>query len=156
MSPYEAGFNLREIEPLSRTLHKALQRLTGLRTNPDAISYLTGYFFLALASLEVEAGHLSYPASVRDSAKSGLGCRGNRHLPYLAESFFVNVGDSLQNAKVSSPPMSEVSVGATIVVRDWESQSHAKHRCRCLAGEGSQSVGISSHTNRMPTRMKFL
>ena len=57
----------------------------------------------------------------------------NRHLNYLAESIFVNVGDSSRNAKESSPLMFVVRVGATIVVRGWESQPH---------GEGSQSVGI--------------
>jgi len=57
----------------------------------------------------------------------------NRHLNYLAESIIVNAGDSRRNVKESSPPMSAVRVGATIVVGARESRAH---------GEGSQSIGI--------------
>lgn len=84
-------------------------------------------------STKVEANHLSYFASIRDSAESGLGCPYNRHLNYLAEFIIVNAGDSRRNVKESSPPMSAVRVGATIVVRARESRAH---------GEGSQFVGI--------------
>jgi hypothetical protein len=31
-------------------------------------------------SPKAEAGHLTYPASIRDTAKSGIGWIGNRHL----------------------------------------------------------------------------
>lgn len=72
-----------------------------------------------------------------------MGCSDNRHLLYLAESILVNVGDSLQNAKVSSPPMSEVSVGAAIVVRAWESQAHAKHGCDHTSFDASLAKGRS-------------
>lgn len=142
VSPYKAGFNLRETLPLPRnTLHSCeamAHESTGQRMNSlckyssEGVTY-TGCHKRPI--FRVEAGHLYYPASIRDSAKSGLGCRGNRHLLYLAESIFVNVGGSQQDAKLSSPTMPSVSVGATIVIRDWESQSQ---------GEGSQSVGISS------------
>jgi len=36
--------------------------------------------------------NLNYPAPVRDTAKSGMGVRGNRHLHYFAESFLMNLG----------------------------------------------------------------
>lgn len=81
------------------------------------------------------AGHLNYPASVWDTAKSGMGCRYNRHLSYLAESVIVNVGDSRQDVKLSSLAMPATGVGAAIVVRGWESQPQ---------GEGPQSFGTSS------------
>jgi len=66
---------------------------------------------------------------MRDSAKSGLGQIGNRHLHYLVESISMNVGGSGQNVKASSLPMSDLSVGGSIVVGGWESQPQ---------GEGSQ------------------
>jgi len=31
-------------------------------------------------SSKADAGNLIYPASIRDTAKSGIGCIGNRHL----------------------------------------------------------------------------
>jgi hypothetical protein len=74
-----------------------------------------------------------YPVAVGDSAKSGLGYEANRHLYHLAESVFVNVGGLQQNAKLSSPAMSVVRVGAAIVVGGWESQPQ---------GEGPQQVNI--------------
>ena len=83
---------------------------------------------------KVVAGHLNYPATVRDTVKNGIGCERNRHLNHLAESINVNKGGSHGDAKECSHPMSGVSVGATIVVRARESRVH---------GEGSQSVGIS-------------
>lgn len=97
----------------------------------------TGYrgWLSYFTSPKDDAGYLIYPTSGRDTAKSGTGCSDNRHLNYLAESILVNVGGSQQNEKVSSPPMSVVSVGAAIVVRTWESQ---------VQGEGPQSVGTSS------------
>ena len=81
-----------------------------------------------------DAGYLSYPASGRDSAKSGLGCEGKCHLNYLAESIFVNVGECYQDAKMSSPSMLDNRVGAVIVVRVWESR---------IQGEGPQAVNDS-------------
>lgn len=145
VSSNKAGFNLREIIPLSQILRKALERLMGQRPDPNACSHQKGHrnWSSENTSSKIGAGYLNYPASGRDSAKSGLGYIDNRHLSYLAESIFVNVGDSHRNAKVSSPPMFDVRVGATIVVRDGEKPSHAEHRCRCFAGEGSQSVGTS-------------
>ena len=47
---------------------------------------------------KVEISNLNYLISIRDSAKSGLGCLDNRHLNYFVESINGNVGDSYQNA----------------------------------------------------------
>jgi len=74
-----------------------------------------------------------YPADIRDSAKSGLGWIGNRHLNYLVESIAMNVGGSSQDAKASSLPMPGKSVGGSIVVGGWENQPR---------GEGSQEFDI--------------
>src|SRR5262245_38021750 len=52
------------------------------------------------------------------------GLRVNRHLHSLVESIVVNVGGAQQKAKESSPPRAAERVGATIVVRGWESQPH--------------------------------
>lgn len=143
VSSNKAGFNLRENAPLPRTLHKAQKRLTRQRPNPSSLQ--SGYrgWLSYCASPKDDAGHLSYPASGRDTAKSGTGCMDNRHLSYLAASIFVNVGGSQQNAKVSTPLMFVVSVGAAIVVRAWESQ---------VQGEGPQSVLTSeAKPNRVST-----
>ncbi len=56
---------------------------------------------------------------------------GNRHLNYLAKSIFVNVGGLYRDAKVSSPPRPDISIGAVIVVGGWESQPQ---------GEGPQEI----------------
>ena len=81
-------------------------------------------------STKDEASHLKYLVSVRDSAKSGLGHIGNRHLHYFAEFIYVNVGDFYQ--EVSSPPGNDRSVGVTIVVGVWESHTHGKAAIRSL------------------------
>jgi hypothetical protein len=75
-----------------------------------------------------------WQSSIRDTAKSEMGCIGNRCLSDLVESDAVNVGGSSRNAKSSSRTMYVRSVGATIVVGVRESRIH---------GEGSQFVGIS-------------
>jgi hypothetical protein len=81
---------------------------------------------------KVEVSNLNYLISIRDSAKSGLGFTENRHLNYLVESINMNVGGFYQNDKVSSPPMTDKSVGAVIVVGGRESLPQ---------GEGRQRVG---------------
>ena len=98
-----------------------------------------------ITRIKTSAGYLIYPVDVRDTAESGIGQTDNRHLHYLAESIFVNVGGLL--AEVSSPPVKQASVGVTIVVRGWESQPQ---------GEGSQSVGIPKQNNQMITRRNLL
>lgn len=110
-------------------------QVTGQRMNPEVDFARTGYrdWSCHAASSKDEASHLSYLASIRDSAKSGLGRQDNRHLNYFAESILMNMGDPQQDIKESSPPMTVVGVGATIVVRARESRVH---------GEGLQFVGI--------------
>jgi len=65
---------------------------------------------------------------------------GNRHLKYLVEFIFVNVGGSPQDVKASSLPMPVESVGGVIVLRTRESRVH---------GEGRQFVGIPTQINQM-------
>jgi hypothetical protein len=148
VSASKAGFDLREISPLPRnTLHTCGVKAhgsTGRRTSlmrPDTAGYRG--WARTHPSPKDGTGNLHYPVPVRDSAASGLGHRDNRHLPYLAEFIFVNVGGLRQTAKVSSPPRSGASGGAVIVVRGWESQPQ---------GEGPQSVGNPAQSNRMATQ----
>jgi hypothetical protein len=103
--------------------------------NLEATKAQRGYrdWLFHAASPKDEANHLSYFASIRDSAESGLGRKDNRHLNYFAESILMNRGDSQQDVKESSPRMPVVRVGATIVVRARESRVH---------GEGLQFVGL--------------
>jgi hypothetical protein len=85
-----------------------------------------------ITNLKVEISDLNYLIFIRDSAKSGSDFIDNRHLNYFVESINMNVGGFYQNAKVSSPPMTDRSVGGVIVVRVRES---------LIQGEGRQSVG---------------
>ena len=157
VSPNEGSLNLRKTPSLQRIiLHSHRMEIisradgfTGQRPNPNAHAYQRDYrsWSVSCASPKVDIGHLIYPISGRDSAESGLGCMGNPHLSCLAESNFVNVGDSQPDAKASSPPMTTVSVGAAIVVRGWESQP---------PGEGPQSVGIPAQNSRMRTKRNLL
>jgi hypothetical protein len=55
----------------------------------------------------------------------------NRYLNYFIESINMNVGGLYRDVKVSSLPMTGISVGAVIVVRGWESQPQ---------GEGPQEI----------------
>ena len=71
-----------------------------------------------------------YLVPVWDSAKSGLGYAINRHLSYFVKSVNVNAGDSYQNVKASSQPMTGKRVGAVIVVGGWESQPQGEGRQR--------------------------
>jgi hypothetical protein len=63
-----------------------------------------------------------------------MGREGNRRLQYLAEFISVNVGGLAQDAKASSPPMPELSVGGSIVLGARESR---------VQGKGSQGVNVS-------------
>lgn len=149
VSASKAGFDLREISPLPRnTLHTCGVKAhgsTGQRTSLRSKPEIAGYrgWSRTHTSPKDGTGDLPYPVPVRDSAASGLGHGDNRHLHYLVEFIFVDVGGLRQNAKVSSPPRSDASVGAVIVVGGWESQPQ---------GEGPQSVGIPAQSNRMVTR----
>lgn len=138
VSPNEAGFNLREIVPLSRNILHS-RRLYGTANEPAKRIAAR-----RLPRVVTDRNHLkgrNRPPdptlfSIRDTAKSGMGCQGNRHLNDLAESTSVNVGGSCPDAKVRSRPMMGTSVGAPIVVRARESRVH---------GEGVQSLGIPEH-----------
>jgi len=140
VSPNKANFDLRETPPLSRNiLHSCGIRdhgTTGQRTSQKSPRDMTGYRcrLITFTGKKVSTSNLIYLVDVRDSAKSGLGRIGNRHLNYLVESIPVNVGGPCQGAKASSPPIPNKDVGAATVVRGWESQPQ---------GEGPQSVGIS-------------
>jgi hypothetical protein len=77
-----------------------------------------------LISPKDDLGYLIYPISVRDTAKSGMGCHLNRCLNHLAERIRVNVGGS--HMEMSSPSMKYASVGGPIVVGGRESRLHGK------------------------------
>jgi hypothetical protein len=135
----EAGVNLRETSPLPHNILHSREVTTlaetGQRTDLVVRMGPVGHrcWLLHDTNSKVSTGNLSYPVDVRDSAKSGLSCLGNRHLHYLAESTSVNVGGSYPDVKVSSLPMPDKSVGGSIVVGGWESQPQ---------GEGSQEKDV--------------
>jgi len=93
-SSNEAGFNLRESHPLSRKILPACGVMahenTGQRTSLRATE--SGKTFRLLPKDEM--GYLVYPISVRDSAKSGLGCVDNRCLSHFMKATLMNVGGS--------------------------------------------------------------
>jgi hypothetical protein len=133
VSANEAGFYLRETSPLSHNIlftpGVVPRSDVGQRTNLNVSRFLKDY-----CNMQIEAGYSVYPASVRDSAKSGLGSAANRYLKYPRESDYVNTGGSHQDGKASSPPMLDESVGGSIVLGERESR---------VQGEGSQEVNIS-------------
>ena len=137
MSPTEASFDLRERYPLSRNILHSWELIapttTGQRTNQRLEPFAEGYRD-RVTDLPVSAGHLNYPADVRDTAKSGMGRAGNRHLHYLVEFISVNVGGSGRNVKERSPLRTGLSVGGSIVLGARESR---------VQGEGSQGVNAS-------------
>jgi hypothetical protein len=153
VSPNEAGFNLRERPPLSRILHKGLPP-TGQRPNLDVVGCLKDYrdWLYFETSPRVIAGHLAYPAIGRDTAMSGMGCKGNRHLNYLGESISVNVGGSYQAAKVSSPPILDRSVGATIVCAEQrvaqEGSSPSDARMRSVVSKSGGNSSLAGKSGR--------
>jgi hypothetical protein len=90
--------------------------------NNGAANDPEGYrgWLLTVTSPKDEAGDLVYPASVRDTTKSGIGCSDNRHLNSLAEFTTMTVGGLL--GEMSSPSMKRASVGGPIVVGGRESR----------------------------------
>ena len=94
--------------------------------NPEEVVHPMDYqdWLSTDTNQKVEASHLNYLASIRDSAESGLGQFENRHLNYFAESIFVNVGGSY--LEMSSPSMKSKSVGGFIVVGARESRVHGE------------------------------
>lgn len=148
VSANEAGFYLWETGPLSHNILFTPGVVpgsdVGQRTNLNVSRLLKGY-----CNLQVEAGYPIYPAFVRDSAKSGLGSAANRYLNYPRESDYVNTGGFYRDAKVSSPPMTGIGVGGSMVLVGVT--PHQGARESRVQGEGSQSVGKSAKTNRMKT-----
>jgi hypothetical protein len=139
VSPNEANLDLRERFPLSRnilhTCEVTAYGSTGQRTSQKSVHATTDYqdWLFQSTNLKVSTGHLNYPVDVRDTAKSGMGRLGNRHLSYLVEFISVNVGGSYSDAKASSLPMPDRSVGGVIVLRGRESRPQ---------GEGRQGINI--------------
>jgi len=78
--------------------------------------------------------NLTYPADVRDSAKSGWGPVGNCRLNDLAESTRMNRRGPRREDKASSRPRPVLGVGAVIVVGGRESRPQ---------GEGRQVMDVS-------------
>ena len=138
VSSNKAGFNLRENLPLPRnTLHsvgigsydtRGCERASRFRARRLATEVSNE----SRLTSKVERGYLTYLLSVRDTAKSGMGCVDNRHLNHLAESLLMNRGGLHQNGKASSLLMSGVSVGGSIVVRARESRVHGEAAIRSL------------------------
>jgi hypothetical protein len=118
------------------------------RMNPAAFHVPKDYrgWSLLITNPKIEIGNLNYLISIRDPAKSGMGYRDNRHLNYFAESINMNVGGFYQNAKVSSPPMTDRSVGGVIVVGARESRVH---------GKGRQEVNIFQNRKVIASSMKL-
>jgi len=118
----EASFNLRENYPLPRNILHSWELIaladTGQRTDPKARLYPKGHrgWLLLCTSPKVGKEKPGYSDPVRDTAKSGIGCFYNRHLNYLVESIFANVGEPQKDVKGSSLPMPTGEVGAVIVV----------------------------------------
>ena len=103
-------FDLREMKPLFRNLHQVYgaanePNLLGCR---DRSSCGTGP--------KDETDHLVLRCFRSGFREERLGSVGKRHLNYLAEFIFVNVGGSPRNVKMSRPSKSGVSVGGVIVV----------------------------------------
>ena len=152
VSSNEANFDLREIRPLPRNILHICgvedHGTTGQRANLKLGVLATGCrgWLVLPTSPKVSTANLIYSVDARDTAKSGIGHLGNRHLRYLVESISVNVGGSCRKVKASSLPMIGMSVGGFIVVRARESR---------VQGEGSQGVNVSQSRKVVASPMKF-
>jgi hypothetical protein len=137
VSPHEASVDLRENFPPSRNILHSRKvvaptdtgRRTSLKVPPFPIDYRG--WLVARTSQKVSTGHLTYPVDVRDTAESGMGHTGNRHLRYFVEFISGNVGGFYPDTKTSSLSMPDRSVGGAIVVGAWESH---------VQGEGHQGI----------------
>jgi hypothetical protein len=125
-SANEAGFDLRETGPLPHNTLLIYGVVTvddmGQRTNLDVSRLLPRLpdSFMGWSKL------LSVPCSRSGYCEEQDWLAANRCLHGLAESVSVNAGGLL--AEVSSPPMNQVSVGGSIVVRGRESRLHGEGR----------------------------
>jgi len=137
VSPNKANVDLRERTPLPRNiLHSCGVKdhgTTGQRADQKVHRIPTGRRGQLCHSTDqkVSSDNLIYSDDARDTAKSGMGRIGNRHLSYLIESVSVNVGGSCQDVKASSLPMPDKSVGGVIVLGAQEN---------CVHGEGRQKI----------------
>jgi hypothetical protein len=104
-----------------------------------------------------EVGYISFPTRKVANRLPKLPCcrlgyrrerdglRDNRHLNNLVKSIPVNVGGFYQDDKVSSPPRTDRSVGAVIVVGGWESQPQGEGRQRvssCKLTSSNSAVNV--------------
>jgi hypothetical protein len=138
VSPNEADFDLRENSPLPRnilhTLTNGVSRVRRWAASRRRGSEPKGVPEIGSPNVPIQRRRSAiwfYLTPVRDSAESGKGRAGNRHLNSRVESVLGNVRGPLTNAKVSSQPKWAAGVGAVIVVSGRESRPQ---------GEGRQSV----------------
>jgi hypothetical protein len=150
VSANEVSVNLREKGPLPRNILHSQESCPALHGAANEFRDIVDELPRLGSSRSQRKGcqrSPGYPLTVRDTAKSGMGCLDNHHLTSLVESIYMNVGGSRADAKISSRSRRHESVGAAIVLGAWESH---------VQGEGPQSVGILAHSNRMPTRRNLL
>jgi hypothetical protein len=140
-SPYEAGFDLREIAPLSR--HNlpppgvAPKECTGQRAGCRQGATATGD--TSVPGPTDEASNLDIPGLRSGFRHERRGSLGNRCLRYFAECIGVNVGGS--HMERSSPSMKSASVGGVIVLGRRESRLHGEGR----QGLDASRVAMSGH-----------
>jgi hypothetical protein len=155
VSPDEASFDLRETAPLSRNmLHSwGVMSLTdtGQRASLKVLELPISYrsWLLSFTSPKVLTGNLTYPVNARDTAESGIGHVGNRYLRYLVEFISVNVGGSHQDAKASSLPIPDASVGGVIILGGVTTTQGARENR--VQGKGRQLEGIPTQSNQLLT-----
>jgi hypothetical protein len=150
VSSNEVSVNLREKGPLPRNIlhtEESCPAVYGAANEVNALGSDLPRLGNGLSQLKGCQWSPGYPLTVRDTAKSGMGCMENHHLISFVESLYVNVGGLQADAKISSRSMLPASVGAAIVLGARESR---------VQGEGPQSVGILAHSNRMLTRRNLL
>jgi hypothetical protein len=151
-SPYEAGFDLREIAPLSRnnlpTPGVAPKECTGQRAGCLQGATETGY--TSVPCPKDEASNLDIPCLRSGFRNERLGSFGNRCLRYFAECIGVNVGGS--HMEMSNPSMKYASVGGVIVLGRRESRLHGEGRqgIDTLRVEISGHMPVKSGTTRVP------
>ncbi len=127
VSASEAGFSLRETRPLPRNIlgnrGSSEPRVYGAANEPLGVTE-TGHDKMPVQRMQQVTW--TYPDADGDSAKSGLGCTGNHCLSHLAESIFMNVGGLYLDDKARGLPMTDMRVGATIVLRARESRAQGE------------------------------
>jgi hypothetical protein len=138
VSSNKVDFDLREITPLSRNILHTLEvtnRVYGIANESKDSIHFQGHRVRLIPNTGTKGSNRQPEIPCKHSGfrRERHRSTDNHHLNYLVESISMNVGDSHQNVKASSLPMSDVRVGGVIVVRAWESHAH---------GEGHQFVGI--------------